>query len=237
MSASMCCTACSSAIGRPPEVRSRARSIARASSHSPQPAHIPPRHRRRQLIQAMASANPSPTSPTTFSAGTRTPSKCSSPVRPSSSIVGMSRPRENPGAVGVDEEHRQRPGAGAGLGDGGDLDDVGEVGVGDPGLGAVEDPVRAVAARAGLHRQDVGADGDLGVGERRGDLAGHQRLEPPLAGRRRSSARSPGSRPRSSPARPGPGRARSAGRRTPRRAASPRGRSPPPPTAAPTCGL
>ena len=76
---------------------------------------MPPRHSRRQLIHAMASANPSPISPTTFSAGTRTSEKCSSPVSPSPSIVGMSRPRVNPGPFAsmrnIDSDRVPAPGS------------------------------------------------------------------------------------------------------------------------------
>ncbi len=81
------------------------------------------------------------------------------------------------GSVAIDQEHRQRARARSGLGDRDDLHEVGEVGVGDPGLLPGEDPVRAVPMGMGAHREHVGADAAFGVGERRRHLSCEQGCE------------------------------------------------------------
>ena len=68
----------------------------------------------------------------------------------------------------------------SGLGARGDHDQVGAVAVGDEGLGAVEDPVVAVADRGGLQRGEVGAAGGLGHGDRGEQLAGAEPGQPAL---------------------------------------------------------
>ena len=101
----------------------------------------------------------------TFSCGTRTSSKVGEPVgEPLIPSLCSSLPRSKPGAVRLDDE-----GAGAAVlavGGGEDHVEVGDAGVGDPVLLAVDHPFVAVAHGAGPHRGRVRAR--LGLREREG---------------------------------------------------------------------
>ena len=80
--------------------------------------------------------------------------------------------------------------------------DVGDRAVGDPHLGAVQDPVVAVASRARAHRAGVGAGVRLGQAEAADRLAGRH----PSAATPASAPRSPSGGSRTSRASPAPRR-------------------------------
>ncbi len=115
---------------------------------------------------------PLPTSPMTLAAGTRTSSKIGWPVgllrMP---ILCSSLPTETPGG----RLRRRRRGdfaLGFAGGDGEDDVEGRDPGVGDPVLGAVDDPLVAVEVGAGDHAGGVGAGAGLGEAEGGDGFAG-----------------------------------------------------------------
>ena len=85
------------------------------------------------------------------------------------------------GAVGLDHEGGDPARvAGFAVGHGEHAVEVGDTGVGDPGLGAVDHPLVAVLAGVGDHPARIGAGLGLGQRERRRPLAGRAARQEPL---------------------------------------------------------
>ena len=80
----------------------------------------------------------------------------------------------------LDDQQREALVAGIGIGAGHDDDQVGVDARGDERLGAVEDPVVAVAHRRGLDAGQVAAGAGLGHRDRADELAGDVAGQPPL---------------------------------------------------------
>ncbi len=99
-----------------------------------------------------ATAMPRPTSPITFSAGTRTSSNTGWPVgEPLMPILCSSLGTEKPVRVGVD--HERRDALALAVGHGEHHVEVRDRGVGDPVLRAVDDPLVAVLDGGRAHRR------------------------------------------------------------------------------------
>ena len=122
---------------------------------------------------------PVSSSPIRSSLLTRTSSNASSAVSDSSwPTLSSTRPTEKPSAP-VSTPNSEIPFAFfSGDGPRRHHDEVGRAAVGDERLGAVEDPVVAVAHRGGLERGEVGAAGRLGHADRGEQLAGAERRQP-----------------------------------------------------------
>ena len=201
-SASIACTCCSSMIGRPPTTRSRANAVASSTSRS-----IAPRHRaaiisRSYRNHAYANPIPSPSAPTMWSAGTRTPSNATTGWWWLIVCEYAGRAHHaHTGGGQVDDEHRVLTG----------VRRLGELGLEEAVAGAVVrrhvplDPVEhvllAVAARGRLDRVDVGAGALLGDRVALVHLAPHRRCQPALALRRRRDLGEPQRRGVDDPAR------------------------------------
>ena len=114
----------------------------------------------------MAISKPWPSSPTRFSAGTSTFSKKSSPVEPAQmpSLFSVSA-RRHARPLALDDERRDAAVLRVGIGLREDERVVGDAGVGDPVLLAVEDVGVALAAGVREHPGDVRAGGGLGEPE------------------------------------------------------------------------
>ncbi len=167
-------------IGLPNAIRSLAYCVARSRSRPARcrpPARAAPRRVRSSV--ASATARPRPSSPIRFSAGTRTSSNDRRAGRRAldAELVLELAGTEKPVAVLLDDERASMRRVLA-VGDREHDVEVGDRRVGDPVLGAVDDPLVAVADGGRAHRRRVGAR--LGLGQREGRR--------PLAGRALAAA-------------------------------------------------
>ena len=133
-----------------------------------------------------ARRNASPSPPSVFATGTRTPVKRTSQwvfqPRPACPITGTGRTTSTPGGVGGDEDHRPAPvRLGIRVRDREDDGEAGSVGAAREPLVPVDHPVVAVPHGTRLEQRRVGA-GDVGLGHReeRPHLAGDERAQEAL---------------------------------------------------------